>query len=216
MNGSNERLPPLHVLVSERETEDRRVLERVFRLLGLGESIAVHVRARLTGRRLYDVSQELAARARESRAWCVVNGRPDIALAAGAHAVQLGRTALSVGSVRRFLSVDSGVRIGASVHTPGEAAGAVAAGADFVVAGTAYETASHPGRRGIGVEGIGEMVAASSGVPALAIGGIGEARIEELALAGIAGVVVAGAVWDAPDPVDAARRLVRALERSIV
>ncbi|MDX1393968.1 MAG: thiamine phosphate synthase [Gemmatimonadota bacterium] len=216
MRGSNDRLPPLHVLVSERETEDPSALERVFALLGLGPAIAVHIRARLTDRRLYGVSRELATRARDSGGWCVVNGRPDIALAAGAHAVQLGRTALSVASVRRFLSVDSGVWVGASVHAPGETAGAVAAGADFVVAGTAYETASHPGRRGVGVEGIGEMVAAASGVPALAIGGIGAERIEELALAGIAGVVVAGAVWDESDPVGAARRLVRALERSIV
>ena len=209
------RPPALHVLLSAAELGDARRMGSVLEMLALG-SIGVHVRARAPARILYERSVELAHAARESGGWCVVNGRPDIALAASAQAVQLGRAALPAEAVARLRPDGSELRIGVSVHGSEEAVRAVRGGADYLVWGTAYETASHPERRGAGPAGLLDAVRAleraGSPAPVLAIGGIDRDRVSELVSAGADGVVVGRAVWAAPEPVDAAAGLLRALE----
>ena len=193
------RVPRLHVLASAGEIERPHGPATLRRLLRRPHPIAVHVRARLPARRIYELSADLAGAARESGSWCVVNGRPDIALAAGAQGVQLGGAALGVREVRAMVA-GSSLRVGASVHDPEEARERATEGVDYLVVGTVYETESHPGRKG-------------RGPPLLAIGGVTLDRIPELARAGAYGVVVHRAVWESADPVEAADRLAAALER---
>jgi thiamine-phosphate pyrophosphorylase len=205
------------VLVSAVELEDATALDITRDLVDIGPSVAVHLRARVSAALLFDVARDLAARAWASGAWCVVNGRPDVALAAGAQAVQLGRTALPIRSVRGLLPHDSGVRIGASVHGSREAEVAVEDGASYVVAGTAYPTPSHPGFEGIGAAGIAAVIRAvqragpGRPLPVLAIGGVDGSRLAKLVSVGVSGVVVGRAVWGAADPVVAARLLIDGL-----
>jgi len=52
-----------------------------------------------------------------------------------------------------------------------------------------------------------EAVAASNGVPVIAVGGVRHDRISELLDTGVAGVAVIGAVLHARDVGDATRRL---------
>lgn len=178
--------------------------------------VAVHLRARVTAAELFDVARDLGARAWASGGWCVVNGRLDVALAASAQAVQLGRTALPVRDARAVLPADSRVRIGASVHSPAAAESAVRDGADFLVAGTVYPTPSHPGEPGVGPEGIAAVREAPvcGEVPIFAIGGVDRSRVAELMAAGASGVVVGRAVQDAADPIAAAEGLLEEMARS--
>ena len=199
-------IPALHVLVSEREIDRPASLEIARTLVELHPPVALHLRARIATRDLFEVARDLSARAWVSGGWCVVSGRPDVALAASAQAVQLGRTALTVSDAKRVLGADSGVRIGVSIHSDAEARAAAGDGADYVVAGTAFPTPSHPGEPGCGTEGIAAMRAAA-GLPTLAIGGVDTSRVSELVEAGSSGVVAGRAVWDAPDPVAAAVEL---------
>jgi len=214
---SSDAFPSLHVLVSSGELDDPTSLDIARDLVDMGPRVAVHLRARVSAALLFDVARDLAARAWASGAWCVVNGRPDVALAAGAQAVQLGRTALSIRSVRGLLPLDSEVRIGASVHGAREAEMAVEDGASYVVAGTAYPTPSHPGLEGVGASGIATVIRAVEGagpgspLPVLAIGGIGGTRLSDLVSVGVSGVVVGRAVWGEADPLAAARALVDGL-----
>jgi thiamine-phosphate diphosphorylase len=207
-------LPRLHVLLSGAEVADRDRLDAARRIAGLG-SVGLHLRARAPARILFDRAVELARAAGENGGWCVVNGRPDIALAASAQAVQLGRGALPVEAVRRLRPETSGLRIGASVHDADGAVRAVREGADYLIWGTAYETPSHPGRPGSGAEGLRRVVEALEGagspLPVLAIGGIDRARVPAMLAAGAAGVVVGRAVWSAADPVAAAEGLLDAI-----
>ncbi|WP_425154241.1 thiamine phosphate synthase [Candidatus Palauibacter sp.] len=211
------------MLVSEREVDGPSGLAAVERVMEHGAPIAVHLRARLPTRRLFEIAAELASSAAWTGGWLVVNGRPDVALAAGARAVQLGRTALGVKETRRMVEACAGrLAIGASVHDAEGAFRAVRDGADYLVPGTIYATPSHPGRAGSGPAAVTEAVAAAvraaptaapTAAPVLAIGGLRAERIDEVVEAGAHGIVVGRAVWSAPDPARAALDLRRRLDR---
>jgi len=198
-------LPPLHVVTDDAVLARPAFLRTACALLRVGgASLALHVRGPATpGGPLLLAARTLADVAREAGAWLVVNDRVDVALAAGAAGVHLGERSLPVETARRLLG---GVgRVGASVHSPATAAEAARQGADWIFAGTIYATPGHPGLAGRGAGWMSEVAAAAAGVPVLAIGGVTSARVAEVASAGAAGVAVIRGVWDAADPLDAAR-----------
>ena len=137
----------------------------------------------------------MVALARPPEAAVFVSGRADIAAATGAHGVQLGGGDLTPADARRVLLHGW---IGRSVHSPEEARMAVEEGADFLVVGSIYETASHPGRAAVGTGLLRE--AARLGRPVIAIGGITPERVPELKAAGAYGVAAIRALWQADDP----------------
>jgi thiamine-phosphate diphosphorylase len=139
----------------------------------------------------------------------LVNDRVDVALAAHAGGVQLGRFSIPVAAARRILGGEA--RIGYSAHAADEAEAAAREGADFVVVGTIYATPSHPGEPGAGPERIRE-VAPRVSVPVIAIGGMAPQRVPEVLAAGAHGIAVLGGVWNDTDPVTAIHRYLAALE----
>jgi thiamine-phosphate pyrophosphorylase len=96
---------------------------------------------------------------------------------------------------------------GASVHSLEAAHKAVAAGANYLVFGSVWETQSHPGAAPAGLEALREVCAASP-VPVFAIGGVTSARVAECRAVGAHGVAVMRAVWDAHDIEAATRELI--------
>jgi thiamine-phosphate pyrophosphorylase len=126
---------------------------------------------------------ELLAVTRGTPTRLVVNDRIDVALACGADGVHLRGDSIPIAMARRI--VPSGFLIGRSVHGVDEAIGA--GGADYLIAGTVFSSASKPGQTPLlGVEGLGAIAAAVE-IPVLAIGGITGERIHEVAAAGAAG-----------------------------
>lgn len=161
-----------------------------------GSAVALHARARGAGGALLAAGAlRILALARPPEAAVFVNGRPDIAAAVGANGVQLGLQDLAPADARRVLPRGW---IGCSVHSGDEAAAAVAEGADFLVVGSIYETASHPGQPAAGPELVSEC--ATLGRPVIAIGGITPERAIEVKAAGAYGVAAIRALWHAPDP----------------
>lgn len=164
----------------------------------LGKRVSVHVRGHATPtRQLF-----AAAEALTQRGSCVVNDRVDIALAVNATGVQLGDRSLPPRVVRRILP--AGMLLGHSVHGPAQCE----AGVDFVMAGSIYESASHPGQPAAGLGLISEC---ASFAPVIAIGGITVERVPEVMAAGAYGVAVIRAVWEARNPVQAAAEFARIL-----
>ncbi|MDB4947929.1 MAG: thiE [Gemmatimonadetes bacterium] len=205
-------LPRLHVVTDDAIVARPGFVEAARQVLEAGgDRIALHVRAPAgSGRQVYGRAAELVPIARSVGAMLVVNDRVDVALAVAADGAHLGRRSLSVGDARRMLGSDR--LIGASVGARAEADDAIAGGADYLLAGSIYPTASHPGRPGIGVGLIAEM--SRLGVPVIAIGGITVDRVAEVLAAGAAGVAVIRSVWDAGDPAVAVGRLIVALGSS--
>ena len=144
----------------------------------------------------------------KGRALLVVNDRVDIAMLAGADGIQLGETALDVSDVRKLVGPD--MLIGRSVHSEVGAVDAECQGADYLVLGTVFETASHPDGR-IGGLDLVRDVTASVGIPVLGIGGISAANAASVIAAGASGVAVITAITMSDDPQSAASDLSTAI-----
>jgi thiamine-phosphate pyrophosphorylase len=137
----------------------------------------------------------------------VVNDRADVALAAGAHGVHLGAADVDPASVRRFAA---SLMVGVTCRDEAEVRAAAAAGADYAGVGPVFASSSKEGLPSpLGVGGIGRAVA--GGLPVIGIGGITAGGARGVVEAGAVGVAVIGAIWNAPDPVAAARGLAEAV-----
>jgi thiamine-phosphate pyrophosphorylase len=182
-------------------TEDFPV--RAAAIAAAGSAVALHARDRSAGgAALARVAQRLVALARPPEASVIVNARPDVAGAVGAHGVQLGTTDLRPAEARA--SFPRGW-IGCSVHSSAEAEEAARAGADFLLVGNVYETSSHPGRPAAGLRLVRDTV--RLGLPVIAIGGIDASRAAAVRDAGAYGVAAIAALWRASDPGAAALAL---------
>jgi thiamine-phosphate diphosphorylase len=76
--------------------------------------------------------------------------------------------------------------IGRSVHSAGSAQAAEHDGADYIIFGPVWESASHPGAAPAGLAALADVVG-SVGIPVLAIGGVTRERVAEVLAAGAAG-----------------------------
>lgn len=118
----------------------------------------------------------------------LVSSRCDVALACGAAGVNLPEGDLPVADARRLL----GDRlVGRSVHSIEGAQLAEHEGADFVIFGPVWRSASHPGSPPVGLAALAQVVR-SVQIPVLAIGGVTEERIAECHAAGAAGYAAIG------------------------
>ena len=196
-------LPRLHAITDERIARHPD-LERLTGLFAqAGEGLAVHARGRsLAGLELYDLAIRLSG---HPPIRLFVNDRLDVALAARAAGVQLTRDSLPPADAR---GLNADWWIGRSAHSLEEARSALAEGADYLLAGPVFETASHPGVPPMGVERLEEIVRLGS--PVIAIGGVSPERARVLKQAGVYGVAAIRALWDAPEPAAAARHLLEA------
>jgi thiamine-phosphate diphosphorylase len=186
--------PAILCLVSDRLALARAVAPLVDPLQALERQVAaavdagvdlVHIRERdLESGRLRDLAGACAARAAGTATRIVVNDRLDVALVSGAHGVHLRGDSYSAADARRL--APAGFLIGCSVRNA--AAAAAAADADYLVLGTVFPTPSKPD--GPTVVGTGELARAASvsPVPVLAIGGMAEDRLGEVARTGAAGI----------------------------
>jgi len=194
-------LPRLHAVTDERIAK-RPNLDDVARALvaGGGERLALHARGRgLSGLEHYQLASRLAV---YPPTRLFVNDRLDVALAVGAAGVQLGTASLDPQDARRL---EPRWWIGQSVHDVGEAAAARAGGADYLLVGPVYRTATHPDREPLGLARLGPIV--SLGLPVIAIGGVTPERVGEVRRAGAYGVAAIRALWDTADPAGAARQM---------
>lgn len=170
---------------------------------------AVQIREKdLDDRALYD----LVVTAREllpPRVILLVNGRADVALAAGADGVHLPAAGLPVAAVRALAGRSGAdLLVGRSTHRSAEVRAAFADGADYATFGPVHPTPSKA-RYGspAGLDGLAR--AAAIGLPLLALGGVGPEQLAGVAAAGAAGAAGIGAFGD---PETTAAMVARAAE----
>ena len=159
----------------------------------LGDKGAIHVRSQLLDSpTLFGITLDLLLLHAETKCWCIVNDRVDIALASGAHGVQLTAKSLKLSDVQ---NIAPALRIGASVHSAEEAVEAEQAGADWCVAGHVLETPTHPGEPRRESNFINELVAEVS-IPVIAIGGVRPEHVKLLVHKGAHGVAAIRGIWE--------------------
>jgi thiamine-phosphate pyrophosphorylase len=159
----------------------------------------------LNDRALLAVVSALRAALRSTRTRLFVNGRPDIALAAGADGVQIPEDGLPVADVKRAFP---SLTVGASCHSVDTVRRAADEGADFVLLGPVFAT---PGKeeRTLGLDVLAAAASAVA-VPVHAIGGVTPARVPALRAAGARGGAAIRPFREGP--VDAIMRAFREAE----
>ena len=195
-------MPRLHAITDERVAR-RTDIDSVAGALadGGGSDLALHARGReLTGLEHFDLASRLSV----FRSPLFVNDRLDVALAVPSAGVQLGHGSLPVSAARGLNPL---WWIGRSVHDLAEAEAARTEGADYLVVGPVFATASHPGRAPLGLATLQRIVAAAGELPVIAIGGITADRVREVRTSGAYGVAAIRALWDDAEPAEAARRM---------
>jgi thiamine-phosphate pyrophosphorylase len=140
----------------------------------------------LCDRALFELTRRVLDVARDADCRILVNGRADIAMAAGAHGVHLPATGLQISDVRKW--VPKNLLIGVSVHTMAEIRFACAQGADYLLMGHIYPTKSKLGYGPpVGLPRL-RKACASVSVPILGLGGITPEAIPAVLACGAAGV----------------------------
>lgn len=138
-----------------------------------------------------------------------VTGRVDVALAVGADGVIRRSEDLAIAAMRLAVARSTArrpqLRHIASVHSVVEAEAAARDGAEALIVGTIWPSASHPGGPTGGLALLEGAV--RTGLPCYAIGGITPDRALEARAHGAHGVAAIGAVWDQPDSYQAALAL---------
>jgi len=129
------------------------------------------------------IEKEATALVAASPVPVLVSSRCDIALAARAAGVNLPENDISVEDARGLL----GDRlVGRSVHSLASALLAETQGADYVIFGPVWTSASHTASKPAGIAAL-SAVARALAIPVLAIGGVTEQRIADCLDAGAAG-----------------------------
>lgn len=199
----------VYFVTDRKQTAGRPLVDVVHAALD-GGIRGVQIREKdLDGRALHALAERLRVLTRRYDARLLINDRIDVALAVDADGVHLGHDSFPVETARRLLGPAR--LIGASTHSEAEIAAAQAA--DFIVFGPVYAT---PSKAAYGApQGLDKLERAvvQSTVPVLAIGGITAARVPGIIEAGAQGIALISAISAAPDPAQAARALVRAMER---
>jgi thiamine-phosphate pyrophosphorylase len=171
--------------ISDRSSLGEVSFEEWLRRLTAAGVGAVQIREKdLNDRDLYELT--LGARATLAPpAVLLVNGRMDVALAAGADGCHLPADGVPLAALRRRFGAQ--VLLGRSTHHVEEVERAAREGADYVTFGPVYDT---PSKAQYGPpRGLEELArAAKAGIPVYALGGVMLSRFAEVAAAGAAGV----------------------------
>src|SRR5512139_642594 len=163
-----------------------------------------------SSRRLYDIALQLRRLTREADVPLVVNDRIDVALAADADGVHVGREDLPASAARKII----GPRriLGVSAETVEEAVAAEKDGADYLGVGPVFEARGTKADAGepLGLDLIARIRRACR-LPIVAIGGIHVENARLVQDAGASAAAVISAVVSADDVAQAARLLKLAL-----
>ncbi len=156
-----------------------------------------------TGRALFECTVRLLGHTRRLGVPLIVNDRADVAAAAGADGVHIGRDDLPVAGARAMLP--AAAIVGATARSLAEAQAAASAGATYVGVGSLFASQTKSAPR-IEAHAAGE-IARSLSIPVVAIGGIDESGAAELSGLGLAGVAVCRGLFDRTDVALAGRRI---------
>ncbi len=140
----------------------------------------------LPDRQLFDLTSRAVLLSRGTKCSILVNGRADIALAAGAQGVHLPSVGLKASEIRAW--IPKGFFVGVSVHTENEIANACTQKADYVLLGHVFPTElKRDYGPSLGLDFL-RKVCSEASLPVLALGGMRPDLIDSVLEAGAAGV----------------------------
>src|SRR5690625_1224249 len=141
----------------------------------------------------------------------IINDRVDIAYVSGVAGVQLAHHSLDLATVREKFP---GLKIGQSVQTKIMAEEAENSGADWLIHGHMFPTASKRGIPPRGLTSLKEITVACN-IPVIAIGGITPNRVPDVIQVGAQGVAVLSGILLADNPEKEAKQYRTALDTEV-
>lgn len=204
----------LYAVTDSRWARDEADFERQVEQAIQGGATCVQLREKTLAREAF------LERAKRIRTLCerynvlfIVNDEVDIAKAVGADGVHVGQSDESAREAREKLGPDA--VIGVSAKTVEQALAAEAAGADYLGVGAMFSTGTKTDARTISRETF-RAIREAVDLPIVAIGGIDESNIEELAGTGADGVAAVSAIFAAKDPKRAACGLKELARKALI
>lgn len=142
----------------------------------------------------------------------IVNDNVDIAKTMHADGIHVGQSDMEALDVRKELGKD--VILGVSAQTVEQAKKAEAHGADYLGVGAVFPTGSKDDADDVSHETLKAICEAVS-IPVIAIGGITQDNVKELAGSGIVGIAVISAIFAQKDITQATKDLKQATEQML-
>ena len=142
----------------------------------------------------------------------LINDDVDLAVEVDADGVHVGQHDMEAGEVRKKIGPNR--ILGVSAQTVEQALLAQQAGADYLGVGAVFPTGTKDDADAVSIQTLGEICHAVN-IPVVAIGGIGQHNIMQLAGSGICGIAVVSAIYAQPDIQNAASTL-HALAKEMV
>ena len=199
--------------VTDRAWVGRQTLPEQVEAALKGGATCVQLREKeLDGAAFLEEAKVLAALCRRYGVPLIINDNVEVALASGADGVHVGQDDLTVEQVRRLAG--DRLIVGVSAHTVEQALAAQAGGADYLGVGAVFATATKSDAHVLPRETLAEICRAVD-IPVVAIGGIGEDNLLQLAGTGVDGAALVSAIFSAPDIEGQCRKL-RALSERMV
>ena len=142
----------------------------------------------------------------------VINDHADIAAAIDADGVHVGQKDIDALDARRILGEDK--IIGVTARTVEQALRAQEHGADYLGVGAVFQTNTKADAVEVKRDTV-KAICEAVDIPVIAIGGIGEDNVIQLAGNGLCGIAVVSALFARPDIEQAARNLKRLSEKMV-
>ncbi|MFA4992002.1 MAG: thiamine phosphate synthase [Candidatus Omnitrophota bacterium] len=185
------------------------VNKNLFRILSVSLDAGVdmvQLRDKTSGDRDFlRVGREIKEMVREKKdTLFIINDRIDMALNLDADGVHIGNSDAPMETARKVMGVNK--IIGVSAGSLEEAMAAETNGADYIGLGPVFDTPIKPATRAVGIERLRET-ADKINTPLIAIGGINESNVEDVARAGIKRIAVIRAIMESNNPYLAVRNL---------
>lgn len=203
-------LPVLCFVASTSTVKDGDVEKAVAEAVSGGATMVMLREPGMAARELEALARRLKNVTR-GKALLVIHDRVDVAQAMEADGVQLPEDGLTTRAARGLIGKYT--VLGRSADDHGAALEATREGAEWVLAGPIYKSASQPNEKPTGAKLISDIVE-DSAMPVIAIGGITVDKVDEVVKAGAAGVAVLSAIAGADDPKAATEEVVKALNQS--
>lgn len=160
----------------------------------------------------YEEAVEIQKLCRSYRVPLIINDNVELAKKIDADGVHVGQSDMEAGAVRSMLGPDK--IIGVTAKTIEQAQFAQANGADYLGVGAVFHTGTKSNAKEITHDQLQEICACVE-IPAVAIGGITRANVEQLQGRGMAGVAVVSAIFAQSD-IEAATRELKDVVTTIV
>ena len=187
----SDRRPLFYYITDRKQLQGISLEDCIRRALDRGVDF-IQIREKdLEDRALYTLTRRVVKMAFGTKCRILVNGRADIALAAGADGVHLPSDGLQIPDIRAWLPED--FYVGVSVHTMREINRACRQKADYILLGHVFPTESKKGYGpNLGLNFLRKACAAVS-TPVFALGGIRPELVDgvlECGAAGVAGITM--------------------------